>query len=126
MLRIEWLLLSTHPIRTARARVGNRHIPASVVRVVWARDGGRCAYCDDRGERCRETAGLEIHHRKAFALGGTRTVDDPGKSPEGENLELRCRAHNTLAAEEDFGRRHMDWMRGVTDEAAPERASLLE
>ena len=96
------------------ARLGNRHIPASVVRVVWGRDGERCAYRDARGQRCREVCGLELHHRKAFALGGLPTVD---------NLELRCRPHNTLAAEQDFGRRHMDWMRGVEGDAAPERAS---
>ena len=96
------------------ARLGNRHIPASVVRVVWGRDGERCAYRDARGQRCREVCGLELHHRKAFALGGLPTVD---------NLELRCRPHNTLAAEQDFGRRHMDRMRGVAGDAAPERAS---
>ena len=93
------------------ARLATRHIPASVVRVVWARDGERCAYRDDRGQRCREISSLEIHHRKPFALGGPPTVD---------NLELRCRPHNTLAAEQDFGRHHMDWMRGVMGEAAPE------
>jgi hypothetical protein len=56
-------------------------------------------------------SGLEVHHRRAYALGGSATLD---------NLELRCRAHNTLAAEEDFGRMHMDRMRGVMDDAAPE------
>jgi hypothetical protein len=70
---------------------------------------------DDRGKRCRETGGLEVHHRHAHALGGPPTVG---------NLELRCRAHNMLAAEEDFGREHMDWMRGVPAglERAPSEA----
>jgi hypothetical protein len=36
-----------------------------------------------------------------------------------ENLELRCRAHNTLAAEHDFGRAHMEFMRGADEAAAP-------
>jgi 5-methylcytosine-specific restriction endonuclease McrA len=94
------------------ARRGARHIPASVRRAVFDRDGARCSYRDDRGERCRETLGLEIHHRHAHALGGPATLD---------NLELRCRAHNTLAAEQDFGRAHMDFARGVTDGAAPAR-----
>jgi hypothetical protein len=89
---------------TAPERRGSRHIPAFVRRAVFERDGARCAYRDDRGERCRETVGLEIHHRHAHALGGPRTLD---------NLELRCRPHNTLAAEEDFGREHMDFARGV-------------
>jgi 5-methylcytosine-specific restriction endonuclease McrA len=81
-------------------------------RVVFDRDGARCSYRDDRGARCRETIGLELHHRHAHALGGPATLD---------NLELRCRPHNTLAAERDFGRDYMDFARGVTDGAAPER-----
>jgi 5-methylcytosine-specific restriction endonuclease McrA len=90
----------------------SRYIPARTRRAVFDRDSARCAYHDNRGERCRETCGLEIHHRHAHALGGPPTLD---------NLEVRCRAHNTLAAEEDFGRTHMDRMRGVMDDAAPER-----
>jgi hypothetical protein len=86
------------------ARRGSRHIPASVRRAVFERDCNRCAYHDERGQRCRETLGVEIHHRRAYALGGPPTVD---------NLELRCRPHNALAAEEDFGREHMDFARGV-------------
>jgi hypothetical protein len=94
------------------ARRGARHVPASVRRAVFDRDGERCSYWDDRGERCRETLGLEVHHRHAHALGGSATLD---------NLELRCQPHNTLAAEQDFGREHMNFARGVTDGAAPER-----
>ena len=95
---------------TAPARRGSRYIPAPMRRAVFDRDGARCAYRDDRGERCCETLGLEIHHRRAHALGGPPTLD---------NLELRCRAHNTLAAEEDFGRAHMDFARGVALEMRP-------
>jgi hypothetical protein len=94
------------------ARRGTRHIPASVRRAVFDRDGSRCSYRDDRGEQCRETVGLEAHHRHAHALGGPATLD---------NLELRCRAHNTLAAERDFGRDYMNFARGVPGEPAPER-----
>jgi hypothetical protein len=94
------------------ARHGDRHVPASVRRAVFDRDGERCSYRDNRGERCRETFGLEVHHRHAHALGGPATLD---------NLELRCRPHNALAAEQDFGREYMDFARGVTDGAAPER-----
>jgi 5-methylcytosine-specific restriction endonuclease McrA len=88
-------------LRSARAQA-TRYISAPTRRAVFERDDARCAYCDHRGERCRETSGLEIHHRHAHALGGPATLD---------NLELRCRAHNTLAAEEDFGRNHMERMR---------------
>ena len=91
----------------------SRYVPAPIRRTVFDRDRARCAYHDNRGERCRETFGLEIHHVRAHALGGPATLD---------NLELRCRAHNTLAAEQDFGRKHMDRMRGVIDSAAPPRS----
>jgi 5-methylcytosine-specific restriction endonuclease McrA len=83
-----------------------RHISAAVRRAVWQRDENRCAYVDCRGHRCRETRRLEVHHRHAYALGGPATL---------ENLELRCASHNLLAAEEDFGREHMDWTRGVAE-----------
>lgn len=90
----------------------SRYVPAPTRRAVFDRDSARCAYRDDRGERCRETFALEIHHRHPYALGGSTTLD---------NLELRCRAHDTLAAEKDFGREHMARMRGVSGDAAPER-----
>jgi len=60
----------------------SRHIPASVKRAVWKRDGGRCAFTGTQG-RCEEQAFLEFHHVEPFAAGGRSTV---------ENLELRCRA----------------------------------
>ena len=75
-----------------------RYIPVHVRAAVWERDGGRCAFVDDRGQRCREQGGLELHHRVPFARGGPATL---------ENLSLRCRAHNALAAEHDFGPEHM-------------------
>jgi hypothetical protein len=71
-----------------------RYVPARVRREVFRRDEGRCTYVDVRGQQCRETSLLELHHLHAYALGGTH-------SPE--NLTLRCRAHNALAAEQDFG-----------------------
>jgi hypothetical protein len=83
--------------RTGRpARRGSRHIPASVRRAVWARDGGRCAFVGaDRG-RCSEKGFLEFHHVKPFAAGGESGV---------ENIELRCRAHNQYEADLYFGGR---------------------
>ena len=76
-----------------------RHIPAAVRRTVAKRDGGRCTYVDPvTGRRCRETTMLELHHQHAHALGGPATA---------KNVTLRCRAHNALAAEQDFGRDYM-------------------
>jgi len=73
----------------------SRYIPAEVRRSVWTRDEARCAYVDARGQRCREQAGLEFHHQHLHARCGPPSID---------NLALRCRSHNTLAAEQDFGR----------------------
>jgi hypothetical protein len=72
-----------------------RYIPAAIRRAVLERDAGCCTYRSESGERCRETARLELHHSTAFAQGGEHRLD---------NVSLRCRAHNALAAEEDFGR----------------------
>jgi len=63
--------------------------------VVFVRDAGCCSYVDERGERCRETRYLELHHLRSFAHGGEHVAT---------NLALRCAAHNALAAEQDFGR----------------------
>jgi 5-methylcytosine-specific restriction endonuclease McrA len=88
-----------HPERQERAAPGRRrHIPAAVRHTVWQRDAARCTHRDARGQRCRERGGLEIHHLAPHARGGPATVD---------NLTLRCRAHNALAAEQDFGRHWM-------------------
>ena len=87
------------PTTQGPAPARNRHVPAEVRRTVWQRDDGCCAYTDARGQRCPERSGLEFHHRKPHARGGPASVN---------NLELRCRAHNALAAELDFGRQ---WMR---------------
>ncbi len=79
---------------TAPAR--RRHTPAAVRRAVWQRDTARCTYLDV--QRCRERGGREFHHLDPHARGGPASID---------NLTLRCRAHNALAAEHDFGRAWM-------------------
>jgi 5-methylcytosine-specific restriction endonuclease McrA len=76
-------------------RQRGRQVPAALRRSVFERDEGRCTFRSDSGERCRETAHLELHHLVPFARGGEHRLD---------NLTLRCRAHNALAAEQDFGR----------------------
>jgi hypothetical protein len=67
----------------------SRHIPATVVRAVWHRDGGQCAFVGTEG-RCLERSRLELHHRVPFADGGPATI---------ANLELRCAAHNRYESE---------------------------
>jgi 5-methylcytosine-specific restriction endonuclease McrA len=82
-----------------------RYVPAAVRRAVFERDEGRCTYADAWGRRCAETHRLELHHLEAFARGGEHTEN---------NLTLRCRAHNALAAEQDFGREFIELTRDAS------------
>jgi hypothetical protein len=91
------------PGEPSGASSSGRHVPAALQRAVWERDRGRCTYVDSRGCRCRETGWLEFHHEQSFAKDGPMTL---------ENLALRCRPHNDLAAEQDFGREHMRRKKG--------------
>jgi hypothetical protein len=84
---------TSRPRQAHPARSGSRHVPAAVRRAVWARDKGQCAF-EGKDGRCRERGFLEIHHVVPYATGG-KTV--------GENLQLRCRAHNAFEAEHFFG-----------------------
>jgi hypothetical protein len=79
-------------------RPKSRYIPAAVRRFVEKRDGGRCTYRDKHGRRCTKRHDLEFHHRKPFGLGGDHSS---------EGLALMCRTHNTLLAEQDFGKEKM-------------------
>jgi hypothetical protein len=61
------------------------------------------------------------HVRRVFFAPGSRwslqrrASHARGGLPTEENLALRCRAHNALAAEEDFGRKGTREKRGVSD-----------
>jgi hypothetical protein len=72
----------------------SRHTPAEVKRAVFIRDRGRCAFVGGDGRTCGERAFVEFHHVVPYAAGGRPTVD---------NIELRCRAHNSYEAEEFYG-----------------------
>jgi 5-methylcytosine-specific restriction endonuclease McrA len=91
-------------VESESPRWRGRYVPAAIRRAVFERDEGRCTYSDALGRRCAETHRLELHHLRAFARGGEHT--------EG-NLTLRCRAHNSLAAEQDFGREFIVLARGA-------------
>jgi hypothetical protein len=78
---------------------GSRYVPVAVREEVWRRDGGRCAFVGSDGRRCNSRHKLELHHLEPFGLGGPSIP---------QNLALRCRAHNLYAAEQDFGREHID------------------
>jgi 5-methylcytosine-specific restriction endonuclease McrA len=87
------------PAAPEPSRPGKRQpIPAEVRRAVFERDAGQCTYVSPAGHRCGSRWQLELDHVQPAALGGASTV---------ENTRLRCKAHNTLHAEETFGREHM-------------------
>jgi hypothetical protein len=73
---------------------GSRHVAAEVKRIVWVRDGGRCAFVGASGHRCSERAFLEYHHVVPYAVDGKATI---------ANIQLRCRAHNGYEADVFFG-----------------------
>jgi len=86
----------------------SRHIPAAVRRLVHERDGGRCAYRSTDGRRCDKRHDLEFHHKHPFARGGDHNP---------ANLTLLCRAHNTLLAEQDYGKDVMARFRAAMSRA---------
>lgn len=65
---------------------------------MWHRDQGRCGFVGTDGRRCGETRGLEFAHQKPWGKGGDHSA---------ENLSLRCRAHNALEADRDYGEAFM-------------------
>src|SRR6187399_997479 len=82
------------PRRRRELQLGSRHVPVEVARVVWERDGFRCAFVDVEGRRCSERRFLTLEHRIPFAFGGLPTM---------ENLCLHCAPHNAYTAREAFG-----------------------
>jgi 5-methylcytosine-specific restriction endonuclease McrA len=95
----------SQPTETISSTSGTRSraIPAEVKRQVWQRDGGSCAFTDAKGRRCDQRRLVEYHHTAPYARGGKHQV---------ENVELRCRAHNQLEAERDYGVAFMAAKRG--------------
>jgi 5-methylcytosine-specific restriction endonuclease McrA len=90
------------PRASTKPRAGSgtrpRAIAAGVRRAVFERDGERCTFLDESGERCPARGHLELVHVEPRALGGTNAAS---------NLRVRCRAHNRLAAEDVFGKAHI-------------------
>jgi hypothetical protein len=81
-------------ISTSSARRPDR----ATQRAVVARDGLRCTWTSEDGERCTGTGWLQLDHGQPFAKGGSSTP---------QNVRVLCAAHNRLAAELEFGARHI-------------------
>ena len=86
--------LTSKPRRTRAPKAGSRYVPRPVRRVVWRRDGGRCAFVGPEG-RCPERKYLEWHHVVPHGHQGAPTV---------ENISLRCQTHNHFEGELVFGK----------------------
>ena len=89
----------TKPKQKRPAVKHSRHVSAADKRVVVERDGMQCTFVDARGLRCPERGGLDLAHIEAHGRGG---------SNDASNLQLRCRAHNRLDADRDYGRATMN------------------
>ncbi len=96
-------------------RSSSRHIPDSIKRAVFERDGGRCKFSDQRGRRCAETGTLEFDHLNGFARTHLHDLD---------GIRLLCRAHNQHAAEQLYGRAFMERARTSTDSTRPGTSPL--
>jgi len=84
------------PVAVAKS---SRYISQNTKREVWYRDKGQCTYVETNSKkRCSCKYALEFDHITPHALGGSNLTD---------NLRLRCRAHNQLAAIETFGQSKM-------------------
>ncbi len=76
----------------------SRHIPAAIRRAVAERDGECCTFVASDGRHCGTRDALEFHHLVPFARSHRHRLDD---------ITLRCQAHNSYAATQDFGAEHM-------------------
>jgi hypothetical protein len=85
--------------RASRGSADPGHVTKAALREVVARDGMQCSFVSADGERCGSRDFLEVDHRTPRALGGT---GDPS------NLRVLCRSHNQYAAEQVFGRAHVE------------------
>lgn len=81
-LKLEALKPAPVPVAAKAGRRATRRVRD----LVWARDGGRCAFTSADGRRCESRRGLELDHVTPYAAGGRS--DDPS------NLRLLCREHN--------------------------------
>jgi len=77
----------------------SRSIPRASRRAVLERDGLGCSWVDAQGVRCGSQAWLQMDHRHPAGKGG---------STEPDNLRLLCSAHNRFAAEQAYGREHIE------------------
>ena len=77
----------------------SRHVPAAVMREVWKRDGGKCAWPLEGGGICGSTRRVELDHIDGFALGGATTA---------ARCRILCDFHQDVHARALYGDAVMD------------------
>jgi len=82
----------------------SRNVPDPIRRLVYERDGGRCAFVDGQGRRCPATGGLELDHLDGWARTHQHSPD---------RMRLLCAGHNQHAADQLYGRPFMDRARAT-------------
>src|SRR5262245_6669233 len=102
--------------RKGRHSKNPRHIPMSVRREVWLRDGGQVAFVSDSGKRCPARTRLEFDHLDPVARRSHPSESGP---PAADRIRLCCRAHNQFAAEQVYG---AGFMREKREEARRQAA----
>ncbi len=90
---LKCLLVEKKPRQTAPKK-HTRYVPMAVAREVKASSDHRCSYTGASGNRCNQTAHLEIDHIRPWAKGGS--------SWDARNLRLLCKAHNQMLGKEAF------------------------
>ena len=110
---LRWCTASLFVVGALLATVGDAASAKSrSKRAVCARDGGRCTFVSEAGERCPAVKLLQFDHIDEVARGGQATTD---------RMRLRCRAHNQYEAERTYGTEFMQHKREEARRAAAER-----
>ena len=72
----------------------SRYVASEVSERVHDRDGYRCVYVGLDGRRCTARVGLQLDHKKPFAI---------FQSNDEADLRILCASHNLLEAERVYG-----------------------
>lgn len=88
---------------TAPQAAKRERFTAEELRLIWLRDGGRCTWPMDSGERCGSEWQLEVDHIDAVAKGGATNAG---------RARLLCARHNDQHARETFGEAFMELKKG--------------
>lgn len=91
------------PAEAGETASGRIAISSATLRALWEKEGGACTAPLANGGICGSQWQLQTEHRIPVARGGTNDL---------ENLCLRCRQHNMMAARDVFGAAFMEkWER---------------